>query len=1380
MKPIILILLLSGFAVGTTTNTLAVEDDAAVSVLQLVRDSEQAMADDQIDQAIRLARQATEHDPAWAPGWRQYGIALLRGESATDAVSAFRRAIDLEAEDATAWRGLAQALWRDHRRNDAVNALSVYLRLTPRNATAWRDMAIWKTLLDHPEQAIAALKRVVDLKPDDADAWRDLGNLRLRQGQRLEAVEAFTRALAIRPVDPPVQRDLGWVLWALDRRDEAIKQLALAVQHNVGKRDQVVIQVVARLSEEGAVDDALDFYRRTHPDTPISDIALTLARRGRLQAAEPLLAAAWEDGHQPDSTGLYLAYVRAVNGRTEDVQRYLEPFVDRIETASESDMDLALETLRLTSANPEVPRLITRLETAIGDRTLFDVRITDILEKAADDQRFRQGPDQALTLYRRVLERDPDRLSWITAYRLSATLEPHETTSRWLDDLAGRATLPAVQIGIKGIQAHHRNDPTSALNRLSESLALEPDQPVLRQYMFDNHLKLGQAAAARQQAEWFDQRVTDGETHLRADLALLWTRLGEPERALPHWQLLHLSAPDQLYYGIENALALFRLGHADAAVQLLREMLEDQPETRIYEWLAEIAAVRDDPQQVAEWAENGLRQSPSPALLRYRAESRERLGDYRESLDAALAYLAHDPGYSQMALLAGVALQAIDQEADARAHYRALLERNPSLLPALSALRDDAIRRKAFDEALDFARERLRLQPADPEAQRLHANAQAQNDQFRPALKTLRRNARKPVNTAVPVLVYRSPFDVPYPGRNTVAQIADHIEVLSQAGYRFIQTDAERETYAGEPRVMIILLDPSPRAVEALDPVLKAHDARVLYAGHPGLPPRNPPGLPVPDRLRPLFESGRWKLASSGPATAYRGPIDLDGRLGNILVQPMLTADGRLESTAVFEARRDHLLADAARFLADEPERLLIYPGGDFGQRALDIRQPEPAALQTAVAEVYQVDPSNAWEPLARFHEAVAAHFTHAVYIDDSGFWLPDTDPLRIPARVVPPQWNNETLARHLTQEHPLVRARLELGRVLYWHGQYESAVRAFERAAAEGANPSEIAFNRGMTAERQGDIPTALSHLRQARTLNPADERVDAAIERAENQRRPQAHAFLRGWEDNEDRSLTQYGITGDLFLGERVRLGATLDRNHWDTEELGSETGLRGGLRGRIFLMPQMWLSAHIWRLALDDLLDRWGGEAALRLTTPGLNGTATPFVRREEIETVEALRETIDARLVGLRTYTRILDRFDLFADLTRNLRTDGNDTDMFEGRLVYRIKEWPYAGLGWRFRFADSDHNPPAYWAPDELEQHQLHVNLRGSRERLRGSLSGDAGYARERETDWRFVWGLRAEGELQLDRRLSLNGEVFWFEGPIYERLTWRAGLTGRF
>jgi hypothetical protein len=62
------------------------------------------------------------------------------------------------------------------------------------------------------------------------------------------------------------------------------------------------------------------------------------------------------------------------------------------------------------------------------------------------------------------------------------------------------------------------------------------------------------------------------------------------------------------------------------------------------------------------------------------------------------------------------------------------------------------------------------------------------------------------------------------------------------------------------------------------------------------------------------------------------------------------------------------------------------------------------------------------------------------------------------------------------------------------------------------------------------------------------------------------------------------------------------------------------------------------------------------------------------------------------------------------------------------------------------------------------------------------MTGDAGYSKELGTDWKFVWGGRARAELNLigHERLSLYGEAVYFEGAVYRRTTWTAGLTGKF
>ena len=531
------------------------------------------------------------------------------------------------------------------------------------------------------------------------------------------------------------------------------------------------------------------------------------------------------------------------------------------------------------------------------------------------------------------------------------------------------------------------------------------------------------------------------------------------------------------------------------------------------------------------------------------------------------------------------------------------------------------------------------------------------------------------------------------------------------------------------------------------------------YAGNAAVPSLTLSGTPVPERLAPALASGRWRLASGGPAGLRRGAVNAEGVLGNPLTHPLM-AGGSPETPQAFFARVDGALSQAAAALPPAGERILVYPAGDFGQRSLDTGTNNFALLRGAVAR----------------------HFTHAVFFDDSGFFLPsdDADPLRIPARNVPASWDEEALATYLGSGHPLTRARLELAKVLYWNGQHEAANAAFKEADKAGADRRDLIFNWGVNADRQGDIPTARERLLAAQSLDPESARIREALDRLDRQQRPQLTAFLSGWKDNEDRDHYRYGAYGDYYLSERLRLGLLADRDRWSTDGLGSESGTRYGLRGLAYLAPEIWLYGSLWQLEMDDLKDHWGGDIALRLPNPWLSGWVALTASREEIETVEALRKNIDATTYAARTYTRLYDVFDLFADVSEITRSDGNNTAMLDGRLLYRLQEWPYVGVGWRFRLADSDRDPPEYWAPEQLQQHQAHISVRGAWKKLSYAASADAGYASERDTNWRFVWGARGQVNYFLTERVSLLGELGYYESPDYDRWHGHIGVTGRF
>ncbi len=1311
------------------------------------------------EQAIAALEKALSLKPDDAGAWRELAAAQAKLGRRENALAALEQATRRSPEHAGAWRELAAALSTLGRHEPAAAALERVVKLTPNDTSAWRELASALARLDQPEQAVAALEQAVKLSPKDAAAWRALAVLHQRGGRAAEAAKAFEQALAARPDDPATKRDLGWLLWAQGRRDDALARLTEAIESGVEARDRVIYQVVARLSEEGAGDKALAFLRKANPNDPPSALGLALARAGRLRAAEPILLGAWQSGEQTPDVGLYLAYSRAVNGQFTDIAKHLEPLLSSGPALSPERADLALEALRLGSTRPEAPALVSRLEAVLDKTNRTSGRVTDILETAADASRVRLDSAQALNLYRRVLERDPSRASWIWAVLLAEHVEG-QTPYAWLDAYAGRASSPARAAGIKGLRADRQGRAEEAIPALRQSVALDPQQPLLRQILFSSLLSQGQVTEARAEAQWFERQVESGEAVLRSYLAEMLTRLGDTRGALSHWELLHQANPEAPYYGIEAAYALYRLDRPDEAMDLLRAMVEAAPSHQAYELMAEIATARARTAEAVEWSARGLSASPSQGLLRAYAEGLEKLGtNAPAALAAAGAYLKEDPGYVPLTLLAGRLLEAVGATNEVYAFHREKLGRNSAFVPSLTALRDRATRDGRIDEAVGYARLRADVQPDSAEASRAYANSLAQQDHFRQSLKLLRPLASTPLEQAVPVLVYPSLSLPPYAGRNSVAQISRHIKRLKDDGFTFVNAFSQIAEKTDAKHVMLVLMDPETEVIEALDPVLQQQGVRVVYAGNAAFPAQTLSGLPIAERLAPALASGRWRLASGGPADFRRLPVNEAGVLGNPLTHPVVAAGAR-ETPDAFARRIDQALAQSARALSQQDERVLVYPTGDFGHRSLD------------------TDTNNA----ALLHDAVARHFTHALYFDDSGFYLlaAKTDRLRIPARTVPPEWDEAALATYLGAGHPLARARLELARVLYWNGQHEDAYAAFADAEKAGADSRELTFNWGMNADRQGDFPDAREKLLAAQALDPEAERIRQALERLDERRRPQATAFLSGWRDNENRDHYRYGAFGDAYVSERVRVGVMADRDHWSTDGVGTEYGTRYGLRGLAYLAPQVWLSGSLWQLDMDDLKDHWGGDIALRVPNPLLSGYLTLSASREEIETVEALRANIDANTYALRTYTRLRDEWDLFADLSHVQRSDGNDTSMLDGRLLYRVQEWPYIGAGWRFRVADSDRDPPEYWAPEQLQQHQAHITIRGAKGNWSYAASAEAGYAKERDTSWRFVWGAKGSVDYALTRRFNLSGELGYFESPDYNRTYGRLAVTGRF
>jgi len=819
--------------------------------------------------------------------------------------------------------------------------------------------------------------------------------------------------------------------------------------------------------------------------------------------------------------------------------------------------------------------------------------------------------------------------------------------------------------------------------------------------------------------------IMPADTVAQHDLAVWLSTIGEQREATGILSRLARSGDANPRIWKELGSLLFRQGDYESARDAYEESLKQDPDD---------SGVHRD---LAWCYWNMHEKSAARPLL-------------EKALASVLAYLQSDSGNVPMNVMAGRIMSALDRKDQARDHYSALLARNPDFAPSLVYLRQDAAERSRPADALAFARRRTDFEPSNLEAQLDLANSLAQNDQFRPALKILRRLASMPATEATLLLAYQLIDESEGPGRNTIDQLMQHFDILAERGYRMDNRFSDESTIATS-KVVLIFQGASEKDLQSIDARLAALEGRAIYAGSIAGDHVRRTTKPTAAFLKSLEQTGRWLIL---PAVRLeRKCINQEGVLGNPLTH-RIYEDGRMESEEEMTSRVRAFLAQMFSHAYANPERVCIYPFGDYGQRSLDMSREDAVVLSTSVAEV----------------------FSYGIYFADQGYHAGAANPLTVPALEVSPVTTPEIFALMLTRANPLVSSRLELAKALYWNRQYEQAHDWFARAEAEGADPFALYFSWGACADNQSDIPTAMDKIAKARAIDPDDDRLQALSLRADDRRSSRISAGFRHWDDNENRSFNQISTEGSLFAGDSIRLGLLAGNNVWKQKGKGDERGIRAGISARAFVLPQVWLDATVWNLDMERTDDLAGGDILLHAPCRWTSGFIELSAGRDEMETVEALRAGISTDNIRLHHYSRVQDRFDLFASVLQQKRSDDNDTLGVDGRLLYRVREWPYLGIGYHVRLADSDRDPAEYWAPEQLEQHQAHLNLRRTFGNHHVSVSGDAGYAREQDNDWRFVWGANASLETLIYRTVALRVQGQHHESPTYHRTTGTLGL----
>ena len=157
----------------------------------------------------------------------------------------------------------------------------------------------------------------------NAEAWRQMGIVQSRLKRYGESRASLEKALAIKTNDVVARQELGWTLWAMGERNKARDSWDQAVALGVPDRERFVRQVVGRMVEDGQKDWALELHARWLPGVVPLATGVEFFKVGRMKAAEPFLALAWDGGADRGVTGLYLGRVRSINGVYEGTPEYL-------------------------------------------------------------------------------------------------------------------------------------------------------------------------------------------------------------------------------------------------------------------------------------------------------------------------------------------------------------------------------------------------------------------------------------------------------------------------------------------------------------------------------------------------------------------------------------------------------------------------------------------------------------------------------------------------------------------------------------------------------------------------------------------------------------------------------------------------------------------------------------------------------------------------------------------------------------------------------------------------------------------------------------------------------------------------------------------------
>ncbi len=1220
-----------------------------------------------------------------------------------------------------------------------------------------------------------------------------------------------------------VLRDVGWKLWAAKRPDAAVSFWKESLADGLTAGDPLLSRIIPLLIETNRFAEAMALLHRYAPEVTPLGLAWTLAVANRWDLVGKVL----EKGPAGPYPDLLSAMAGLQSGQAQ----------------------LALDKLRALAALPagglgQAPfsgfnadgKLVRGVLTpAIAgevyqriSRTLVDYQLvagfafltpppwaTGVAQKAmapiwagAGKVLWNTGKlDEAAAFLQRALQADPGQGQALLYLALVRKRQGQAEEAQRLLDAALAKASPLDKAFALGEFALLNGDAAAALPHFQAALGLSPNDPTLRLRVINLLVKANRYDAARQADAWFEAQVAINDKTIMSAAAAARLDLGDPKGAEALYRAMLAENPRSVDYLSGLGLSLNRQSRYAESVAALTTPYAASGSPLLGGIVCEALLALGEYREAIRQAEIGLAQVPGDQeLLRQAAEAAEFARDPATCEGYARRYLEKDPDSVTIQNMYGQALLDQEKYDEAMAHYKGLLERNPTYLPALRGIFNIHQYTGNAPKAYEAAQTLMTVAPDNATLRLQYAIAAAADHDYRPAYPTLEKIRNFGPGSPVLCLYYADVRQAELPGKLRLSQMAEHLRSVAAAGGTFLSPAEVAARPAGEealtqrntdlrPAVLVMVDRTAAPVLEKIDALLSEVGGKaVLIVGGESLVPGTP-YLPDAALVKRLAGNGRWTLA----LTDHNPPkVDAAGAGSANLWNSIGAAEGATgEATPAARLQARLRALDPDGTILGDARPIFFYPGGDGPTEVL--------AASQAGREAYE--------------QVVADTFPMAFELTPEGYWTPVSDPRSIAAKSVSPGLDAAGLTRLLEQANPMRQVSLELAKVYSWQEQLGQAENYFKEAKELGLNPADRTYHHAVNAYYLHDDPVAVARAEKAVAAAPDAPRTHIQLDRAKLRTRPKVEASINTWWDSDNRHYWWWGLGGEVHVLDSLVVFARAGRVEWSIDSYQrrgkmlkaiSNTLENGSLSAddvydvlnsrrtqyldgedlvvgaRWFFYPEFWLEAQGQLTNTDGGPSTWpNGMVTVHgpLAPKGLeiDGTWDLQAAHERIDTVEAISEQIMANRVSLFTHNRIFDYYDLFLNLHGISRTDGNNTGSIDGRLLARLFEFPLVSLGYAFQFANSDRSPPQYWAPMSLVTHLAYGTFGYSPTRW-FNVNGSLGYgpSRDRTNDWRNIWRANLGMDITMRERLKLSLKYAYFSTPTYTLSEAWAGISYTF